>query len=123
MKKKQLICHVCKKPKKPYFKFMIDDVFSIMRHFQAREKGEICERCDTYFALTGEFKDATNEEMEVAKLSRRFANQMLEWWTKDKPLDLDDLDSSRVWDGTESIAKWSRENHFKKKGIQKERKR
>jgi hypothetical protein len=115
VKKKNLICWVCGKKKKPYFKFMTDDILSILRHYQAREKGEICEKCDTYFILTGEFKDATDEEMEVAKISRGFANKMLEWWIKDKPLDPDLLDSNREWEGTEAIAKWSRENYFKKK--------
>ena len=119
------ICHVCKKEKKPYLKIMDSDIFSFMRHEQAREEGEICERCDNYFAMTGEFKDATEEEFEVARKSVHFASAMLRWWQKDKKFDLGEPDdyysigdsdeNKRYWGGTHDIAKWYRDEYLEVK--------
>lgn len=82
----------------------------------AREKGEICERCDRYFAMTGEFKDATEKEFEDAKKSCEFARMMSAWWEKDKKLYPDCTESNmRDWEGTASIASWCRE-YLKKVG-------
>ena len=106
-------CHVCGKEKKPYTVFMENDIFSLLQYHRAREDGEICERCDRYHAMTGEFKDATNEEFEIAKKSAWFANMMMKWWIKDKELtttEIDNLDENkRDWEGTALIAKWCRE--------------
>ena len=44
IKKEKIICHVCGKIKKSYTIFMNNDIFSLIKHYQAREKGEICER-------------------------------------------------------------------------------
>ena len=104
------ICHVCKKEKKPYIKFMDSNIISFMEHDRAREKGEICERCDNYFAMTGEFKDATEEEYKLVQKASRFANAMHKWWTKDEPLDIDGHDGdSRKWEGIVMIAQWYRD--------------
>ncbi len=108
------ICHVCKKEKKPYLKIMDSNVLSMMEHYQAREDGDICERCDDFFAMTGEFKDATEEEFELAGKGVKFASNMLKWWTKDKPLDMELIeDDSRKWAGTNALAKWYREEFAK----------
>ena len=103
------ICHVCKKEKKPYTIFMNNSIMSFIENQQAREDGYICKRCNQYYAMTGEFKEPTEEEFEVAKKSSWFARTMLKWWTRDKDLD-DDLesDSKRDWEGTYNIAKWCR---------------
>ena len=122
MVKKKKICHVCKKEKKPYHKFMVSDFLSIMTHFQAREKGEICERCDTYFVMTGEFKDATKEEFEVAEQACKFARDMLKWWEKDRKMNPDSIDNLREWDGTNDIAKWYRKEFSSKQQKSKEKK-
>lgn len=103
------ICHVCGKEKKPYHVFLDNNVLSIMEHYQAREKGPICQRCDQYFAMTGEFKDATDEEFELARKASHFAHAMSKWWTKDKPLDVDDYDGDpREWEGTAKLKEWYR---------------
>ena len=104
-----LICHVCGKEKKPYLVIMNSNILSFMKYEQAREKGEICERCDHYFAMTGEFKDATEQEMKLAEESMKFAFAMQEWWEKDKPLT--EEDSTREWGGIEFISKWFREKY------------
>ena len=113
MTKPKVICHVCKKEKKPYTVFMKNDIFSLLQYEQAREDGEICERCDRYFAMTGEFKDATEQEFEDAKKSVWFAGMMLKWWERDKKMNADG-DNKREWGGTVDIAKWCR-NTIKKK--------
>ena len=101
------ICHVCGKEKKPYTVFMKNDIFSFLKYEQAREDGAICERCDRYFAMTGEFKDATEQEFENAKKSVWFAKMLLQWWERNEKMDADG-DNMREWDGTENIAKWCR---------------
>ena len=101
------ICHVCGKEKKPYTVFLKNDIFSLLKYEQAREDGAICERCDRYFAMTGEFKDALEEEFEIAKKSVWFANMLLKWWEKDEKMS-EDKDNKRDWEGTEIIAKWCR---------------
>lgn len=106
---KKEICWVCKKEKKPYIVFMNDDVFNYLAYEQAREKGPICERCDKYFAMTGEFKDATHTEFQLAEESRKFANKMLEWWEREGVLKVDE-DNLQDWVGIETIAKWYRES-------------
>jgi hypothetical protein len=63
-KLKKEICHVCGKEKKPYTLFINNDIFSFPKYKQAREDGAICQRCDQYFAMTGEFKEATEQEFE-----------------------------------------------------------
>ncbi len=123
------ICHVCKKGKKPYHKFMNMDVFNIIQHHQAREDGSICERCDTYFALTGEFKEPTDEELRLAQKSVRFAKVMLKWWEKDNKMDIGDPEdiyampdeekNKRSWGGLVDVAKWYRKEfavHAKAEG-------
>lgn len=101
------ICHVCKKEKKPYIVILTDDIFSLIHYEQAREKGKICQRCDQYFAMTGEFKDATDEEFELAKKASHFAYTFGKWWEKDKPHSVDD-DDYRKWEGTVNLVKWYR---------------
>lgn len=120
------ICHVCKKEKKPYAVFLKGDIMSFLIHDQAREKGPICERCNTYFSVTGEFKDATDQEQEVAIDAIRFAHKMLKWWEKDGKMDIGDVKdfyampdeekNKRSWGGTVDIAKWYREE-FKKEDV------
>ena len=100
-------CHVCKKEKKPYTVFLNNSILSIVTYQQARENGEICQRCDQYFAMTGEFKEATKEEFEIAKKSAWFARTMLKWWERNKVM-VQFEDSKREWDGTVDIAKWCR---------------
>ena len=101
------ICHVCKKEKKPYTVFLKNDIFSLLKYEQSREDGAICERCDRYFAMTGDFKNASEEEFEIAKKSVWFANMLLKWWEKDEKMS-EDKDNKRDWEGTEIIAKWCR---------------
>ena len=102
------ICHVCGKEKKPYIVFLKnDDIFSLLKYEQAREDGAICERCDRYFAMTGEFKDASEEEFEIAKKSVWFANMLLKWWEKDEKMS-EESNNKRDWEGTETITKWCR---------------
>ena len=110
--KQKVICHVCGKEKKPYVVLITDDIFSYLQYKQAREDGEICQRCDQYYAMTGEFKDATEEEFELAKKSCEFARNMLKWWEKDKKLDADG-ESLRAWEGTALISRWFRETNQK----------
>ena len=121
-KKKKEICHVCGKEKKPYNVFMDNSILSFLRYEEAREEGEICERCNSYHAMTGELKEPTKQEFENAKEAIRFAQMMLRWWEKDKKLividdknnpALTDLEATenenkRNWGGTEDIAKWCR---------------
>jgi len=103
------ICHVCGKEKKPYTVFLKNNLISLLKYKEAREKGSICQRCDQYFAMTGEFKDASQEEFENAKKAVWFAKTMLKWWEKDKKLNSDSTEESkRSWEGTEFIAKWCR---------------
>ena len=116
------ICHVCKKEKKPCTLFIKNDIFSILQYLDAREDGEICQRCDQYHAMTGEFKDATKEEFEIANKSAWFARMMLKWWQKDKKtIVVDDKDNPmmtdfdktreenrRDWEGTAMLANWCR---------------
>ena len=112
---KKSICHVCGKIKKPYMVFLDSDVLSIIKYQNAREKGEICQRCDQYYAMTGKFKDATKEEFEIAKKSAWFANMVQKWWEKEQELEFDeakgDIESvnMRSWEGTELIASWCRD--------------
>ena len=109
------ICHVCKKEKEPYTVFLTNSVISIIKYHEAREEGEICQRCDQYYAMTGEFKDSTKEEFEIAKKASWFARMMHKWWTKDTGLvapegfEPEDISkNNRAWGGTEFIAKWCR---------------
>lgn len=111
----KLICHVCKKEKKPYIVFLDNNILSLLNHQHAREDGEICQRCDQYFAMTGEFKEATKEEFEIAKKSSWFAHMMLKWWEKDDTmvcpddeLSLEDNRNKRDWEGTAFLSKWCR---------------
>ncbi len=131
--KKKLICHVCGKEKKPYIVFMDDNILSWIQHEQAREDGEICQRCDQYHAMVGEFKDATKEEFELAKKSCEFARNMLKWWEKDKKIGGDykfdegyapdtTEEDKREWGGTFNIKKWYREEFSKDKTPEKCRK-
>lgn len=122
LKKEKLICHVCGKEKKPYIVFMKTDILSFLRYEEARKDGEICKRCNSYHAMTGELKNATKQEFENAKKAIRFTKMMLRWWEKDKKLVvIDDKDNplltniestenenKRIWEGTENIAKWYR---------------
>ena len=117
------ICHVCKKEKKPYTVIMTDNILSLIEYQTAREDGEICERCDKYFIMTGEFKDATKEEFEIAKKSVWFADMMLKWWERNKkmitPENFEEKlknENKREWEGTYMIAKWCRDKLNKKDG-------
>ena len=116
MEEKKLICHVCGKEKKPYTVFMNISIFSLVEYMHAREDGEICQRCDQYYAMTGEFKEATEQEFEIAKKAVWFANMVKKFWEKDKSLIFDDDDltnpddgnNMRGWEGTAIIAAWCR---------------
>jgi len=112
MNKQKEICHVCKKEKKPYLKIMDSNMLSFLTHEQAREDGEICQRCDQYHAMTGEFKEPTESEFELAKKSCEFTRDMLKWWEKDNKLEADG-NSSREWAGLEEIKKWYRKEFAK----------
>ncbi len=119
---KKIICHVCGKEKKPYTVFLKNDIFSLSKYKQAREDGEICRRCDRYFAMTGELKEPTDKEFENAKKAIEFAQMLQRWWEKDKKLTvindkndpvLTDLEATkqenkRSWEGTATVAKWCR---------------
>ena len=107
---KKRICHVCGKEVKPYTVIMKNDVLSLLEYWSAREDGDICERCDRYHAMTGDFKDATDEEFKLAEEAIKFAKLMLEWWEKDKKLTAkDDGSDMRDWEGTFNIKRWYRE--------------
>ena len=107
--RKKLICHVCKKIKKPYTIIMDGSIISMAKYIDAREDGEICERCDKYYAMTGEFKYAIKEEFECAKEASKFAQMMLKWWEKDKKMKVEEPELHvRTWEGTETIARWYR---------------
>ena len=99
MVKEKLVCHVCGKEKKPYAVILDNNILSFLRYESAREDGEICQRCDQYYAMTGEFKDATEQEFENAKKAIRFTQTMLRWWEKDKKLVvIDDKDNPMLAD-------------------------
>ena len=104
---KKEICHVCGKEKKPYTVFLTNDLYSFLQHESAREDGPICERCDKYHAMTGEFKDATEEEFNIAKKAAWFAHIARRWWEKDEKIN-PDKENLRDWEGTTLIAKWCR---------------
>ena len=108
MPEEKLICHVCKKEKKPYTVIMNTSPLSLATYFTAREDGEICERCDNYYAMTGVFKDATKEEYAIAEKAAWFSHKVLKWWEKDKKMDDADDESKhkRVWEGTDRIIQW-----------------
>ena len=113
------ICHVCGKEKKSYNVVIRNNYFDLIKYHMAREKGEICQRCDQYYALTGEFKDPTAKEFEDAKKARDFANMMFKWWTKDdKIYSGDRYENNKVnkrdWEGTAGISEWAREYLSKK---------
>jgi len=63
-------CHVCGKDKEPYEVWIKNDLHSLMRHAdtydKAREGGEICQRCDSYYYMTGILKPPTEVEFEEA---------------------------------------------------------
>ena len=94
------ICHVCKKEKKPYTVILTNDIFSLMSYEMAREDGPICQRCDQYYAMTGDFKDATDAEFKVAKEAVKFANLVADLWKDDNV--------KSEWLGTEHIKHWYR---------------
>ena len=112
------ICHVCGKEKKSYNVFIRNNYFDLLHYNMARQKGEICQRCDQYYAMTSEFKDATDKEFEDAKKARNFANMMLAWWEKDESFGnrLNSEDGLREWGGTVNISKWARK-YLSKKNI------
>lgn len=120
--KNKIICNVCGKEKKPYFILIKNEILSFLRYKSAREKGEICKRCNQYHAMTGELKDATVEEFKLAVRSVDFAGAMMQWWEKDKRIVvindddnpvLTDIEATRnenkrIWEGKEEIARWYR---------------
>ena len=111
------ICHVCRKKRKPYVVIMTDNPLSVIKYLDVREPGPICERCDRYYAMTGEFREASTAEFRIAEKSAWFANMMLKWWEKDEKLSADiEEEDKRNWGGTEDIARWCRE-HLSKKGL------
>ena len=65
-------CHVCGKDKHSYEVYFKSDIFSIMQfsktHEEARKGGEICQRCDSYYAMTRILKEPTEQEFNEAKL-------------------------------------------------------
>ena len=102
-------CHVCGQLKKPYTIIMNTNVFSIIKYKAAREDGPICQRCDQYYAMTGEFKNASQAEFENAKKAAEFARLMLAWWEKDEKLHYEEnTENRREFPGTESWARWAR---------------
>ncbi len=120
MKNKKEICHVCKKPKTPYTIFLTNDVMSLTEHLLAREDGPICQRCNQYYAMTGDFKDATKEEFNIAKKSAWFARMVLKWWEKDQKLCEDDQlmsPNARDWEGTSDLSSWCRKELTKQSTI------
>lgn len=102
-------CWVCGKDKKGYIVIMDDSIMSYLAYQEAREKGEICERCWKYFCLTGEFKDATEEEFKIAEIANWFGHAMLRWWEKDGKMNSDEP-ALREWVGTSDLKKWFRED-------------
>ncbi len=110
------ICHVCKKEKKPYTLFIKNDIFSIIHYQEARAEGPICEKCDSYSAMTGEYKEPTEEEYKIAKKAAWFANMVKHFWEKDEKLvtppeeglDVRKDKNQRTWEGTAMIASWCR---------------
>lgn len=110
-KKEIEICHVCKREKKPYIVLITNNIMEHLNYKQAREDGPICERCNTYHAMTGEFKDATDKEHENARKACNFALLVAKWWEKDKKLDYEiDIreENKRDWPGTHDLRKWCR---------------
>jgi hypothetical protein len=109
-------CHVCGKEKKPYIIVMNSDSLSIAEYLVARESGPICERCNKYYGLTGEFHDASESEFENAEKASWFAQMLLLW--KDKkliPESETDFENLRDFPGTSDAAKWLREKLNKEK--------
>jgi len=104
------ICHVCNKIKKPYTVILDNNVLSYAIHESAREPGPICERCNNYYAMTGKFKDATDDEYEIAIQSVIFSNVMIQWWEKDVKLINENNNNSRNWEGIEFIKQWYIDN-------------
>jgi hypothetical protein len=104
-KMKKEICHVCGKVKKPYLVILDDNIMSLIHYESAREDGPICERCDKYYAMTGEFKDSTDEEFEIAKKSIWFANTLFKYWKDNKE---PGEDYNIEWKGTSDVSKWCR---------------
>ncbi len=100
-------CHVCKKEKKAYTVLLNNDLFSYLCYESAREGGEICQRCDQYYAMTGELKESTKEEFKKAEEACKFAQMMFQWWTRDRQLDCGN--NIMQWEGINEIAKWYRE--------------
>ena len=94
VKKEKIKCHVCGKEKKPYIVILDNNILSLHSHFEARKDGEICERCDQYFAMTGELKASTDKEFEIAKKASWFARMVLAWWEREYKLnnEVDDGD-------------------------------
>lgn len=67
MTEKKILCYVCGKEKKPYMVFITkNDIIGMSRHLRVREKGEICEQCDRYHAMTGILKEPTDKEYNDA---------------------------------------------------------
>ena len=118
--KNKKICHVCGKEKKPYTVLLRNNALDMITYLSAREKGEICQRCDQYHAMTNEFKDATDKEFKDAEKAREFASMMFKWWTKDNELYCGNsyekykVDDKRDWEGTAGISEWAREYLSKK---------
>ena len=117
--KPKKICHVCSKEKKPYTVILRNNALDMITYLSAREKGEICKRCDIYHAMTGAFKDATDKEFKDAEIARDFANMMFKWWTKDDKIYSGDRyennkANKRDWEGTAGISEWAREYLSKK---------
>ena len=117
----QEICHVCGRIKKPYMLLMTNNIFNYLDYEHAREEGPICERCDQYFALTHEFKDASEEEFQIAVVAQITANILLHWWESKGKMDQDDEEShKRSWPGTEDYKRYVREYFKKHQSIFKE---
>lgn len=107
------ICWVCKKEKKPYLVFLKDDIIDYLTYLDARKNGEICERCDKYYAMTGEFKDSTEEEFNLAVDAIKFAYRLRDLFEEDKLLD-SEKENKLEWKGTKNISSWYRNKYQEK---------
>lgn len=96
---------------------MNNEAMSYAMYLVARGPGPICERCNTYYGMTGEFHDASDKEFENAEKAVVFASNLSAWWTKDQKLVVDSVgtENFRDWPGTNDAAKWLRQKLNKEK--------
>lgn len=113
------ICHVCKKEKEPYTLVISNSILSYITYLDARKEGPICKRCNKYYGFTGEFKEPTDEELQLAQEAITFAKNVSRWWQEQRPNHCakDDSFTEREWPGTRALFQWYRDNAQKKKNI------